>query len=298
MWQTQTGCVTGRGHQRQGISCQDRALSMRRNGVTAIALADGAGSAVLLHEGAECAVQTVCELLCENFDALFGARSPAEVRHFLLSGVRVRIQERAGELNAEYGQLACTLLAVAVRSDAYLLFHVGDGVICCQKSGKLLVASAPQNGEFANTTTFVTSPDALVHSRALRGVQPKIEGFSLMSDGCEAALYHKGKSKLAPLLSKLFLRLQLLSSEASQEMLETVMERTIAERTRDDCSIALLVRNTRRSDVWSHMTPRKRAEVLGIASGNRNRRRRAIRQYAKLYGAGAAHKKEQRKEGV
>ena len=233
MWQTQTDRVTGRGHQRQGMPCQDRVLSMERNGVTAIALADGAGSAALSHEGAECAVQAVCELLCENFDALFSAQSSAEVRHFLLSGVRDRIRERARELNAECGQLACTLLAVAVRGDAYLLFHVGDGVIGYRKSGKLLVASAPQNGEFANTTTFVTSPDALMHSRALRGVQPRIEGFFLMSDGCEAALYHKGKRKLAPLISKPFLRLQLLSSGTSQEMLEAVMERIIAKRTQD-----------------------------------------------------------------
>lgn len=122
MWQTQTDRVTGRGHQRQGMPCQDRVLSMERNGVTAIALADGAGSAALSHEGAECAVQAVCELLCENFDALFSAQSSAEVRHFLLSGVRDRIRERARELNAECGQLACTLLAVAVRGDAYLLF--------------------------------------------------------------------------------------------------------------------------------------------------------------------------------
>lgn len=95
MWQTQTDRVTGRGHQRQGMPCQDRVLSMERNGVTAIALADGAGSAALSHEGAECAVQAVCELLCENFDALFSAQSSAEVRHFLLSGVRDRIRERA-----------------------------------------------------------------------------------------------------------------------------------------------------------------------------------------------------------
>ena len=97
MWQTQIDRVTGRGHQRQGMPCQDRVLSMERNGVTAIALADGAGSAALSHEGAECAVQAVCELLCENFDALFSAQSSAEVRHFLLSGVRDRIRERTAK---------------------------------------------------------------------------------------------------------------------------------------------------------------------------------------------------------
>lgn len=282
MWKTQIDRVTGRGHQRQGMPCQDRVLAMERNGVTVVALADGAGSAPLSHEGAECAVQTACTMLCERFDELFNAHRPAEVRQFLLSGVRDSIQRRAEALGAEKDDLACTLLAVAVRGDAYLLFHVGDGVIGYQKSGKLRVASVPQNGEFANTTTFVTSPDALLHSRALRGNQPQIEGFVLMSDGCEAALYHKGRNRLAPLLHKLFQRLQLLDGEASQMMMGAVMEHAIAERTQDDCSMALLVRKKDPFDAWLQMTQREKAQVLGIATGNRNRRRRAIRQYARL----------------
>lgn len=282
MWKTQIDRVTGRGHQRQGMPCQDRVLAMEKNGVTVVALADGAGSAPLSHEGAECAVQTACTMLCKRFDEFFHAHRPAEVRQFLLSGVRDSIQRRAEALGAEKKDLACTLLAVAVRGDAYLLFHVGDGVIGYRKSGKLLVASAPQNGEFANTTTFVTSPDALLHSRALRGIQPQIEGFVLMSDGCEAALYHKGRKRLAPLIRKLFQRLQLLSGEASQMMMGAVMEHAIAERTQDDCSMALLVRKKDPFDAWLQMTQREKAQVLGIATGNRNRRRRAIRQYARL----------------
>lgn len=45
MWKTQVDHVTGRGHQRQGMPCQDRVLAMEKNGVTVVALADGAGSA-------------------------------------------------------------------------------------------------------------------------------------------------------------------------------------------------------------------------------------------------------------
>ena len=51
------------------------------------------------------------------------------MRQFLLSDVRDSIQHRAEALGAEKNDLACTLLAVAVRGNAYLLFHVGDGVI-------------------------------------------------------------------------------------------------------------------------------------------------------------------------
>ena len=236
----------------------------------------------LLDEHFPALVEHLMPLLEANGKKLFVPSGvPAELRQFLLSGVRDSIQHRAEALGAEKNDLACTLLAVAVRGDAYLLFHVGDGVIGYRKSGKLLVASAPQNGEFANMTTFVTSPDALLHSRALRGIQPQIEGFVLMSDGCEAALYHKGRNRLAPLIHKIFQRLQLLSSEASQMMMMgAVMEHAIAERTQDDCSMALLVRKTNPFDAWLQITQREKAHVPGIATGNRNRCRRAIRQYA------------------
>jgi hypothetical protein len=284
MWHTQTAAVTGRGHLRQGLPCQDRTWSLSRNGVTAIALADGAGSAPLSHEGAACAVQTVCGVLCERFDALSTAATPLDMRRAVLEPVRQSIQARANALNVSARDLACTLLAVAVKGDAYLIFHVGDGVIGYQKAGKLLVASAPQNGEFANTTTFVTSPDALKKSRVLRGTQAELEGFVLMSDGCEAALYQKRKRSLAILVKRLFQRTAMFSPEAGEAHLTEMLETIISARTQDDCSLALLTRQPEPLKAWYSMTQRDKAAILGVATQNRNRRRRMIRQYARKYG--------------
>ena len=224
MWHTQTAAVTGSGHQRQGLPCQDKTWSLEANGVTAIALADGAGSARLSHEGAEIAVQTVCRTLCEQFDELYASSSPMEMRMKALREVRRRICLHAAEQNAAIGNFACTLLAVAVRGDEYLLVHVGDGVIGYQKSGKLLVASRPQNGEFANATTFVTSPDVLQKARVLRGRQPKLEGFVLMSDGCEAALYQKKKAAIAPFVGRLFQRAELLEHSTAESLLQMALK--------------------------------------------------------------------------
>lgn len=284
MWHTQSARVTGRGHLRKGLPCQDRTWIMGANGVTAIALADGAGSAQWSQEGAAVAVRQVCELLCAEFDSLFRAPSPVLARKVILEEVRGAIRDRAEQLGVRSRELACTLLAVAMRGDTYLVFHVGDGVIGYQRAGKLLVASAPRNGEFANTTTFVTSADALRASRILKGSNPDLEGFVLMSDGCEAALYHKRKQKLAPLMTKLFQRAELLGRESAQGQLEAVLDQIIARRTQDDCSLALMVRPGRRFGRWERMTQREKAAMLGILTENQNRRRRAIQRYAKLYG--------------
>ena len=211
-WHTQSAYVTGRGHLAQNLPCQDRTCTMTRNDVTAVALSDGAGSAPMSQEGAACAVQTVCELLCEEFERYSTTAAAHEMRAELLTVVRDGIVRRAQQLGVHYSALACTLLAVAVKGDRYLLFHLGDGVIGYQKNGKLLVASSPDNGEFANTTVFVTSSRALASARVMRGIQPAMEGFLLMSDGCEAAMYHKTRKKLAPLAGHLFLRAELLDA--------------------------------------------------------------------------------------
>lgn len=284
MWHTQMAAVTGRGHQTRGLPCQDRTWSLSENGVTAIALADGAGSAPLSQEGAEIAVRTACQVLCRRFEDLHTAASPLEMRLAVLQEVRENLRRHAVERGVAVRDLACTLLAVAVCEDRYLLFHVGDGVIGYRKNGKLLVASAPRNGEFSNTTTFVTSPDALKKARVLRGVQPRTEGFVLMSDGCEAALYQKKKPALSPLAGRLLERAELLERETSAALLAGMLEHVISRRTQDDCSLALLTRQNGSFGDWGRMTQREQAAVLGVITGNRNRRRRAIRKYAARYG--------------
>ena len=285
MWHTQTAAVTGSGHVRQGLPCQDRTWSLEANGVTALALADGAGSARLSHEGAEIAVQTICRTLCERFDELYVSSSPMEMRVRALQEVRQRIRLHAAERNAAIGNFACTLLAVAVRGDEYLLVHVGDGVIGYQKSGRLLVASRPQNGEFANATTFVTSPDVLQKARVLRGRQPKLEGFVLMSDGCEAALYQKKKAAIAPLVGRLFQRAELLEHSTAESLLQMALKCAVSPCTHDDCSLAVMTRKGESFVPWKRLPQREQAAVLGVGTGDRNKRRRAIRKYAKVFGA-------------
>lgn len=173
MWHTQAAVCTGRGHRLRQQTGQDCTARWSENGVTAIALADGAGSASLSHLGAKCAVQTACRVLCQEFGVLYASPTPQSLRQRIVKTVQQAIAQKAAQFQAKPAELACTLLAVVVCGNHYLLFHVGNGVIAYQKAGRLRVASQPTNGEFVNTTTFVTSPKALVNARVLRGVQPE-----------------------------------------------------------------------------------------------------------------------------
>lgn len=53
----------------------------------------------------------------------------------------------------------------------------------------LKVASVPDNGEFANETTFVTSDKAAETMRLFKGRTAGQAAFVLMSDGTEHSLY-------------------------------------------------------------------------------------------------------------
>lgn len=121
--------------------------------------------------------------------------------------------------------------------------------------------------------------------KVLRGKQPDLEGFALMSDGCEVALYQKKKAAAAPLIGRLFQRAELLEAKASETLLQVVLEHTVSPHTRDDCSLSVMTRKGKNDIPWVKMQPRTQAAVLGVATGNWNRRRRAIRKSVRLFGA-------------
>lgn len=284
MWKSYCAAVRGRSHESSGLPCQDAVYTLEQNGVQVAALADGAGSAAYAREGAQCAVVRVAQVLCDRFDVLMTEPSRRAVHEMLLEPVQEALIVTARCHEAPLREVACTLLAVAVRGDDYLVVHVGDGVIGCWKEGKVKVASAPERGEFANATTFVTSPDALVKLRVLRGTQPKLDGFVLMSDGCEPSLLNRRDGSLAPCVGDLFRRGELFAPAPMEDYLETLLGERIGRNTGDDCSLVLLCRQGDTLKKWERMTQRERAKLLGIATGNRNRRRRAIRRYAGKYG--------------
>lgn len=106
---------------------------MTAHGVTVIALADGAGSAPLSHEGAEIAVQTICKTLCGQFDELYASASPMEMRLKALREVRQNISSHAAERNMDTSCFACTLLAVAPAEMSIFWYTLGTALLPTRK---------------------------------------------------------------------------------------------------------------------------------------------------------------------
>lgn len=234
------GCETrGRSHVEEDLVCQDKTYVLKKDGVHAFALADGAGSAALSHYGAEIVTREACRLLCQCFREFFYELSGAEVKKRIKDHLICELRKTAAYHGCSLRDLASTILAVAVCGNCYLYFHIGDGVIGYAKNGMVKVASAPENGEFCNTTYFVTSSDAVRVMHIGKGEDAAIYGFILMSDGTEAGLYNKREKKIAPVLEKLICRLSITSSEYLFPHLQSSLDNVVSKKTHDDCSLVL-----------------------------------------------------------
>ena len=274
-WRVASALQQGRTHVATSVPCQDQVTTLALpDGTVVGALADGAGSARFSQYGAELVVTRASRLVAELFEPLFRAtnnlgrlraRVVQELQGILARAAsegldvadvdrrRLGLPDRFETSLIPCGlrDLATTVLVVAVRGDRFVALQLGDGVIGAEnvlKSGTRIVRALgiPDNGEFANETTFITSSGAAGSLRIYRGrvetTTRSIAGFVLMSDGPEASLYKKSTRTMATACSKLLQACRELPSDIMAEQLGQALRDVIAPRTHDDCSLVLVAR--------------------------------------------------------
>lgn len=164
-WRVLAGSVVGTSHQTIGVPCQDahrwRALS---GGALLATVADGAGSARLAEKGSALAVDAVVEALSEAFER--GRPDSDEKWRDLMVGAmckaRGALEVEASTRGVDLGELATTLLVALVMPELAVAAQIGDGaVILGDGTGAVNALTRPQQGEYANETTFLTSGSAL-----------------------------------------------------------------------------------------------------------------------------------------
>lgn len=241
--------VRGRGHEQDGTRGQDRTAYLSLHGVQVLCLADGAGSATHSEYGAQAVVEEGCKILAERFTDLVTSDDAADSRREILERLRARLDRVAASIDCSVEDLASTFLAVAVSAGRFVVIHVGDGVIGYLKHGDLRVVSAPDNDEFANQTTFVTSASASSSMRLARGSLDGVGGFIQMSDGTSSSLYDYRTKTLAPACVKLVeavgsARTNNVRNPAHKKRLRRLIDTRLRQATKDDCSIGVLARRT------------------------------------------------------
>ena len=90
-WIINSARTVGRSHIRENIPCQDSVASQSADGVFVVALSDGCGSAPLSHYGSDITVKAVCDLILNDFDALY-AGDDNEIRKRVIAAIVQRIR--------------------------------------------------------------------------------------------------------------------------------------------------------------------------------------------------------------
>ena len=244
MWLTNMVAVRGQSHITGGIPCQDKVYTSRKNGVTVIALADGAGSRSNSQYGAQISCVAAAEYFTLHANEMYNSDRIGVFREDMLRCILDALGKEAERLGLEsIRELASTLLCAAVYKDKLFTMHIGDGVIAYRKNGSLLVLSEPDNGEYANITTFVTSRDALEHMRLkVADIPDDVDALFLMSDGSADSLYNVREKRPANVLNMFADSSKEYSNISVREELSRVFTEVISQRTDDDCSLTYMVR--------------------------------------------------------
>ena len=155
----------------------------------------------LSHLGSKAAVERFMEVAASSDSAPERAAIEAWV-----DAARERVLEEAATQGVAPRQLACTLLVALAGDDWAAFAQIGDGVIVFNGGAGYELAFWPDNGEYANTTRFLTDDDYRKHLR-IEVVTRKVSELAVMTDGLQMlALDFKGGRVHERFLSLCFAR--------------------------------------------------------------------------------------------
>lgn len=201
MWKLVYGSVRGTSHVQAGQPCQDHCAGSIVGTTVVAACSDGAGSAELSHEGSRCAVERFLE---EAVRSLGEDAPERETIETWVDAARDRVLEESSALGVPPRQLACTLLGAVAGDGWTACVQIGDGVIVFDGDGGYELAFWPDNGEYANTTRFLTDEDYRAHLR-IEIVPRPVGELGLLTDGLQMLALDFAQARVhSPFFAPLF----------------------------------------------------------------------------------------------
>jgi Protein phosphatase 2C len=243
MWKLVYGSVQGTSHVQSGQPCQDSCAGTIVGMTLFAGCSDGAGSAELSQLGSRAAVDRFME---EATRWLAGTAPDREAIESWVDAARSRVIEEAAAQGATPRQLACTLLGSLVGDGWAAFVQIGDGVIVFDGEAGYELAFWPDNGEYANTTRFLTDDDYRKHLR-IEIVTRQVSELAVLTDGLQMLALDFTQARVhdrffAPLF-------RTVRDGADEEvlrasLLEFLNSKRVNNRTDDDKTLLLATRNT------------------------------------------------------
>lgn len=240
MWKLVFGSVQGTSHVQSGLPCQDYCAGTIVGTTLVAACADGAGSAEFSQLGSKAAVDRFMEVA--SGDTM---PTPDRITSWV-DAARERLLEAATANGSTPRQLACTFLAALIGDSWAAFVQVGDGVIVFDGANGYNLAFWPDNGEYANTTRFLSEDDYRHHLR-VEVVERHVSELAVLTDGLQLlALDIAGAKVHDRFFAPLFKALRNGTDQAALQtsLLEFMNSKRVNERTDDDKTLLLATRIT------------------------------------------------------
>ena len=245
-WRVVAASVCGTSHLKNKQLCQDaHHWQLLPDNVLVAAAADGAGSATQGKVGAMVAVETAVENISIKEINRQELADDALVRSLLagamLSAAKA-VEEEAMACDKQPMDLATTLILMIATPELVAVAQIGDGVaVAKDEAGNLLALTMPDNGEYINETTFLTSPTAL-DTAQLKIWRQSIVNVGMITDGLEMLAMNMAvgaphKPFFMPLFE--FVANAEDKSVAQEQLVRFLRSEKITQRTDDDLTLII-----------------------------------------------------------
>jgi hypothetical protein len=249
-WRYISRSVQGESHNADGTPCQDssrvRTLDGQAADTLVACIADGAGS--VKHSAIGSLV--ACNAVLESVDAYLashGSITEMEPKDAIAwcDLARGRIEEEANARDARINEFASTIAVAILSPSGSCFFQIGDGAIVLRSGPVSGVVFWPQSGEYANTTTFLTSKE--YRDRLQFYVTPRsFRQVALFTDGIERiALRFDSQTPHPPFFDPLFQALGTIEDwQSLGDNLEQFLKSESVRRRSDDDKTLILATRT------------------------------------------------------
>lgn len=249
-WKVAASSVTGSSHANRGESGQDfcRAGSLRIADTEFFIglVADGAGSTTDGGRGAEIACDSLHASILDALrqDGDIAAIPDTTIRQWVTIA-RDTIAQEAGEKGKRIRDYACTLLGVVAGSGHALFFQIGDGAIVIHTGGAYQTIFWPEQGEYANTTFFL-SDETYQDTLSITHRETSPDEIALFTDGIQnLALSFAQRQAHAGFFQPLFAALRndpaTAFSDFAGQLRRFLLRDDVSARSDDDKTLVLAV---------------------------------------------------------
>ncbi|RCJ29583.1 serine/threonine protein phosphatase [Nostoc minutum NIES-26] len=249
-WRVVAASVCGTSHIKNKQLCQDaHHWQVLPGNVLVAAAADGAGSASQGKVGAMVAVEAAIENLSIQEitrDSLSDDAIVQSLLHEALLAARKAVEDEAAACRKQPQDLATTLIITIATPDMAAAAQIGDGLaVVKDRKGNLVALTVPNNGEYINETTFLTSLDA-IDTAQMRLWREAIVNVAALTDGLQMlALNMVVGEPHKPFFFPLFDFVENTEDRtvAKEQLVKFLNSERITQRTDDDLTLIIAAFN-------------------------------------------------------